>query len=388
MKPPASTVWLNESNEVGDEEVAFQDRWRDPDTGIAILRLTSQPCLNEHIYPEHPASTPDGRRFVFARTPALSRHTTYWIADLETHAVRQITDEPKAVAPVITPDGKEIYYSVGRAVWRLSPDTFEREACFVFPAQFSWVGGIRSVSHDGTRLLTAARGSSGLFGVAALEVATGRAWMVFEGPDVRNAHPQYSRNPDNWVMVQINDGIVLDEHDNILRLVGELGASLVVVGDDGRAPIRLNIGASMRERVQGHQCWLGAENRVISTLHVRESPASPWVQDRIVTIAPGEAAPRLVAQGEGFTHIHTTPDGRFWVADCNRTARIFVGSLRTGRHGLFCGTGATFGAAQYTHPHPFFIGDGRAIGWNSDATGVPHIYCATVPEAFLVALER
>jgi hypothetical protein len=112
------------------------------------------------------------------------------------------------------------------------------------------------------------------------------------------------------------------------------------------------------------------------------------VQDRIVTIAPGDRSPRVVGSGPGFTHIHTTPDGRFWVSDCNRTAQIFVGSVRTGRHRLLCGSGASFGAAQYTHPHPFFIGDGQAIGWNSDVSGVPHIYVARLPDGLLGSLEQ
>lgn len=388
MKPPASTAWFSESNQVFDEEVGFQARWHDPHTGVALLRLTSRPCISEHIYPEHPASTPDGRRFVFARTPALGGPTTYWIADTETRLIRQITDEPDAAAPVVTPDGQWLYYSAGRQVWRMSPETFERELCFEFPAEFGWVGGVRSVSHDGRRFLTAARGPSGEYGAAALDLAEGRAWMICAGPDIRNAHPQYNHNADRWVMIQVNDGIELDEHGNLLRLVGDLGASLHVMRDDGRESTRLNLGGTLLERVQGHQCWVGAENRVISALHRRPSPQDRWVQDRLVTMAAGDPEPRVVGSGPGFTHIHTTPDGRFWVSDCNRTAQIFVGSLKTGRHRLFCSSGASFGAAQYTHPHPFFIGTGRMIGWNSDVTGIPHIYCARVPTGFLEELEQ
>ncbi|MCC7354985.1 MAG: PD40 domain-containing protein [Anaerolineae bacterium] len=388
MERPASSLWLSESNRVFDEEVAFQERFNAPETRIPILRLTSQPCINHHIYPEAPISTPDGKRFIFARSLPLGGITTFWIADVETLKVRQITDEAGAGAPVVTPDGKWFYYSVGRVIRRMSPETFEREECFVIPAELSWVGGISSVDYSGTRFLAAARGPSGLYGVAMVDLAKQRASMIYEGKDARNAHPQYSHNADRQVMVQVNDGIALDEHGNIVRLVGDNGASLHVLNDDGSGCVRLNVGSSPLERVQGHECWVGDTNKVITTLHRRESISSPWIQDRIAVIAPGDKTYRIVGEGEGFTHIHTTPDGRFWISDCNRTAKVFVGSVATGRYRLLCNSGATFGSAQYAHPHPFFLlGDGKTVGWNSDVTGVPHVYCAHIPEGFLEALE-
>jgi Tol biopolymer transport system component len=209
--------------------------------------------------------------------------------------------------------------------------------------------------------------------------------MVLSGPDLWNPHGQYSRNRDRKTLIQINHGIELDADGNLLRLVGEKGASLVVANDDGSNPVILSVGYSMLERVQGHQCWVGPKNEVITTLHRRTSTLAPWVQDRIVTVVPGRE-PRVVATGQAFTHIHTTPDGEFWVSDSNRTADIFVGSVGTGKYRLFHRSGATFGSAQETHPHPFFLGDGRSIGWNSDGTGVGHVYCARIPAGFLESL--
>jgi len=380
---PASTVWLDESNQVGDEEVAFQERFQDPGSGIPILRLTSQPCINRNIYPENPVSTPDGKRFIFARNSALAGKTTFWIADVETHRIRQITDEENASAPVVTPDGKWLYYSAGRVIKRLSPVTFEREDCFVIPEELREVKGIRSVDYSGTRFLAAARGQSGLYGVAVIDLAMRKAWMIFESRDCRNAHPQYSRNAGRKVLVQVNDGIEVDEHGNIVRLVGDAGASLHVLNDDGSGRERFKIGSSPLERVQGHQCWVGRQDAILTTLHSREDVSAPWVQDRIVIIAPGEETYSVVGEGKGFTHIHTSPEGKWWVSDCNKTADIYVGSLRTGQYRLLCHSGATFGAPNYTHPHPFFLGDGKTVGWNSDVTGVPHIYCAPIPEGFL-----
>jgi hypothetical protein len=382
---PASNIWAHEANKVFDEEVAFQKKFVDPETGILVIRLTSEPCVSHHIYPEAPISTPDGQRFIFARRPALDSQTTFWIADLETLAVRQITDEENASAPVVTPDGKWFFYSVGRQVKRMSPKTFEREAVFEVPPELDWVGGIVSVDYSGMRFLAGARGKSGLYGVAVIEPAAGTARIVYEGKDIRNPHGQYSRNPERKVLVQVNNGIEVDRHGNILRLVGEKGASLVVVNDDGTNPVTLKAASSMLERVQGHQCWVGPKNMVITTLHRREDISKPWIQDRAVTVVPGEEY-RIVGEGQGFTHIHTSPDGEFWISDDNKTGDIYIGSIKTARYKLLHRSGATFGSAQYAHPHPFFLGDGKSVGWNSDVTGVPQIYVARLPAGFLDTL--
>jgi Tol biopolymer transport system component len=383
---PASHLWLDESSQVSDEEIAYQERFRDTASGLPIQRLTSQPCINANIYPGAPISTPDGKRFIFSRRPTLSGGTSYWIADIETRKIRQITDEDDAQAPIISPGGKWIYYTVGRVIKRMSPGSFEREERFVIPEQIDPMGGVRSVDYSGTRFLLAARGRSGLYGVAVVDTVMGKTWMIAESRHCRNPHPQYAANAGRKVLVQVNDGIKMDGHGNILRLVGETGASLHVFDDDGANSVRLAVGCSPLERVQGHQCWVGRENLVITTLHGRADTSAPWVQDRIVVIAPGESSYRIVGEGQGFTHVHTSPDGKWWVSDCNRSGDIYVGSMKTGRWRLLCHSGATFGAAQYTHPHPFFLGDGQAIGWNSDVTGVPHIYYARIPPGFLYTL--
>lgn len=390
---PASGRWAIESNKVFDEEVAFQPRFGDPETGVMAVRLTSEPCVSHNIYPEAPIITPDGKRFIFARRRALEKHETFWIGDIETLRIRQVTDEDDAAAPVISADGQWLFYSAGRQVMRMSPETFEREAIFEVPAdELVWVGGIVSLDYTGTRFLAPAKGRSGMYGVAVIDVAAGTARIIFEGPDVHNPlaifglHGQYSRNADRKVLVQVNNGMEIDREGNIAKLIGEKGASLVVVNDDGSHAVVLKAGFSLLERVQGHQCWAGHKDMVLTTLHRRASVSSPWIQDRVVALVPGEEY-RVVGEGKGFTHIGSSPDGEHWVADDNKTGDIYIGSIATARYKLFWRTGATFGSPQYTHPHPFFLGDGKAVGWNSDVTGVPQVYAARIPDGFLDSLR-
>jgi len=383
---PAARVWYRESNQNNDEEVAAQSRFRDPETGVQKIRLTSRPCIHSHIYPEAPVSSPDGRLVVISQTEPHSDRITYWLADTARRAVRQITDEPDASAPIFPRDGSCLYYSAGRRVKRISLESFERQTLFDMPAAVGTPFGIDTLSYDMTRCLTVTQPRAGVWAVAVLDLEQQTGHIVYERTGAPVGHLQYVRNRGRRFLVQVNDGYRADADGNCLRLIGPRGATLHVLHDDGSGHARLPVGFTLTERVQGHQCWVGPHNTVITTLHRRSRRSAPWVQDRIVTVDVDSGERRTVGEGQGFTHIHTTADGAYWVADCNRTADIFVGAVATGRYRRFCRSGATFGGAQYTHPHPFFLAGDRMIGWNSDETGVPHVYVATIPDGFLESL--
>lgn len=387
-KPPASMVWVHESNVVIDEEVLYQERFADPSTGVRPLRLTTFPFGNAHIYPEAQVGTPGGNRFIFVRYHPPCGFRTYWMADLDTLAVRQVTDEPDATPPAVAPDGSAIYYAAGNTIWRMSPDSFERERAYEVPAERGVVTWPMTVSSCSSRLAVAwAGGEEG--GLMVFDAATHEGRVVFSHRDVRNAHAQYCRGPGHLLLVQINDGMVRDDAGNVIRMVGDLGCRLCVMGDDGSGLSTLPIGVSPTERVQGHQCWMGRDPTVITPIHRRDGVAAPWRQDRIVAYTLGDDAYRVVCESgdAAFTHIHSTLDGRFFLTDCNRTGRIYVGSTRTGRMKRFCDSGASFGAHQSTHPHPFFLPGDQTIGWNSDATGVTQVMVARIPDGFLEELE-
>jgi hypothetical protein len=386
--PPASLTWRRESNLVFDEEVAFQPRFCDPDTGLPLYRLTGEPVVSSNIYPEVPVSTPDGRFFIFSRRAALSDQVNYWIADTQRFFIRQVTDEANATEPVLHPTGDKFLYRRGQEIWSLKIPDFTREIVLVLPDEVEPVSGLRSFDASGRYAVLAARSKKKPVGVAVVDFDSARVEFVYDHPKALNPHPQLSRHPSTMVLVQVNNGIKFDEHGNLLALVGENGASLVVCDLNGSHPTLLNVGFSPVERVQGHQCWLGSENKVLTTLHRRADLSSPWVQDRVALIAPGDETYRIVGEGPGFTHIHADPGGEFWISDCNRSGDIFIGSIKTGRFRLVCHSSASFGSPQETHPHPFFIGNRNKVGWNSDTTGVPQIYFTEIPDEFFRNLSN
>ena len=389
IKPPASGRWFNESNVVVDEEVLARPDLNDPETGVQVLRLTTYQFVNSHIYPESPISTPDGKRFFFVRYNPLTQQSTQWMGDIETLRIRQVTDEPNAYSPVVTPDGKWFIYSAGRDVFRMSPDTFEREKIYTVPDEVGPIAIVRSTSVCGRRAPITCQPKPGQRACAIIDFDKQTTTVVWDHPDCVNPHEQYCKNDHRRILIQVNDGVEHDARGQRTRNIGDNGASLHVVNDDGSGHVILPMGQSPLERVQGHQCWMGNRDEAISTTHRRSNVNEPWRQQRIVAAKPGDSEYRIVCEGDvqAFTHIHTTSDGRYFVTDCNRTARIYVGSTTTGRYKLFCSSGATFGSAACTHPHPFFLGNDKTIGFNSDRTGWPHVYVAPIPDGFLADLD-
>jgi len=85
-------------------------------------------------------------------------------------------------------------------------------------------------------------------------------------------------------------------------------------------------------------------------------------------------------------HISASPDGRFFVVDDNVTGRLYLGCLATRRVLPFCDMNTSSGSPQYTHTHPYITPGNKRVIFNSDRTGIPQMYAAEIPEAFLAKL--
>jgi hypothetical protein len=88
-----------------------------------------------------------------------------------------------------------------------------------------------------------------------------------------------------------------------------------------------------------------------------------------------------------FIHPSPSRDGRFFVAEVQQPARVIVaGSARTGKTRILCDTGAAR-LDMYGCPIPYFSPDCRWVIFNSDRTGTPQVYAATVPDGLLEDLD-
>jgi len=367
LQPPAGKGWHREYIQRTDSE-----------TGGTITQLTSAPMVHENIYPEAPVFTPDSRYFIYSRRQALDMPREYWLADLANLYVRRLTDEENVKGPVVSPDGKWMYYVVEGdriELKRLSLQTYERETWMTTDSIHD-AYSLGTIRHDGCTYVTSGSVRPGVWAVVKFDLVSRQATVILEGDQICNAHPQYDPGATNDVLVQENHGCKFDDDGRLVSLTSGYGADLHVIDDEGGNMRDLHLGRSDLEMIQGHQCWVGDTGRVLSTLVRRDTPDEAFRSDRIVTISPGQDDRRVVSHGKEFSHPCCSRDAEWWACDETGTGDIYLGSMITRNFALLVHSGASFGSPQYTHPHPAFSPDGRKVAFNSDITGIPQVHVA------------
>ena len=334
--------------------------------------LTSAPLIHTHIYPESPVFTPDSRFFVYARFRSPDGTREYWLCEVGTWRLYQMTDEAPVTGPVISSDGEHLYY-----VWERSA----RELVLVRRNLWSLGREEVAVARDVSRpYVLGTMSPDGRY----YDVVEGEARVIHAHLEIFNAHPQWEPGRGGDILIQHNRGGSLDGRGQLIRLVGPQGGALYLIDAEGENVRPLAVGTPRTPRIQGHQCWLGPTRRVLATLG--EDFERDGKKGNLVTVAEGEDASTVMAGGPYFCHVSAAPDGRYWICDENPSGDVYVGSSETGRHALLARSGSVFGSPQYTHPHPFMSPDGRYAFFNSVRSGVPHIYVCTIPEGLLESL--
>lgn len=345
----------------------------DSPSGLDVLQLTSDPDQPAtHIYMESPVFTPDARRFVYQTIePPVERflrvvpNKRYWLCDLaDDFALRPLTDEPYATAPMVSPDGAWMYYFVfqprvgeaGTLLKRVSLESFERETLMRFdaplplPEPFEGLARfptklymLGTISADGRRVATGACFGDGveappIMGVLVCDLAAQEAWVPFAARDLVNPHPQYCRAIDpatgeasRDLMIQHNNGGGTCDADGVVTSLGRGGAELLVVQDDGSERRDIPCGLGERELCHGHECWRGHTRRILAgaSWPQHEPPTRPIIETEPVPHQPqrehrGCRHPHAEAvnidltraqNAPAYVHFATDPTGQYFVGD-------------------------------------------------------------------------
>lgn len=360
-----------------------------PESGAQVIQLSSAAYVHTHIYPESPVFTPDSRRFIYRRFQGLDGPAQVWACDLADLSLAPLTDPGTLSSPSVTPDGTSMVYVAVRGerefeVRRVSLETGEDES-IALVAGHRKPYPLSTISPDSRLFVAGVWAKSGLWGLLRVDLRTGVHRVIHEAHDIFNPHMQFEPGEGRDILVQHNRGGKLDEQGVIVDLVGEEGATFYLVDRDGSNKRTLSIGKPHSAPAQGHQCWIGATKRILSTLGTTEEEAEKI--GNLVTIGEGDARPTIIARGHSFGHPNASRDGRFWVSDVTPSGDIYVGSIRTGRMRLLCRSGSSFGSPQYTHPHPCFSPDAKTVLFNSDRTGLGQIHAARLPDGLLDGLD-
>jgi len=358
----------------------------DSQAGARIVQLTSAALISHNIYNEQHYTSRDGSRLAFNRCPSCDVNrdpSELWVSDFNLRYTAQV-DSGVHVAVASNAFSDDIFYVRNHPggtprVTRLNLMTLEKEDLFAFGACPLPEAGTATVSPDGRYFVSGMRIKGRRYGLYRIDLAQAK-WDVFhEHDDILNPHVQYEPGAGRDLLVQLNRGGEIDAHGNIIRLVGEEGATLYLIDSEGGNVRPLPVGKPHTAGVTGHECWIGKTGRVLLTL---EDAAGS-----LCSVAGGDTRCQPLAKGLNLMHVNASPCGRFFIADDMQSGLLHVGSFKTGKTRALCDSKASGGSPQYTHAHPYLTPDLRRAIFNSDRTGIGQVFAAEIPSGFLEQLE-
>lgn len=418
---------------------------------IELYRLTDEEKTPScHVYMEAQVFTPDSQRFVLHRS--AHPHGSDWrdpehrylLCDLaDNGSLAPLTDECGVTAPAVSPDGKYFYYFIDEVAEkgkirfrRVELASGKRDEISVIelpggPSPFFYP--LASISSDGGRIAVATSLTvSGLNpwldnALWIIDTATGKAEIPVRGLDFCNLHHQYCRSKDHprTIMIQHNHGsrhmrdprdrtgyiplghiASLDEASG--RRIRKItttecpdgtntgyGLDLHVIEDDGTNWRTPPVGRDGMEFCQGHQCWAGDTDRVISSTLLFKTPYTAdqelvemrWIDGEIHCGNRNAGGERSILSRNitppHFLHFATDIRSRKIVSDYeadNGEWHLYIGGL--GAFGEAAGLRPVLnlGLREKSpwHPHPFLSPDGRWAFFNSSADGLLQAYAVRI----------
>ncbi len=405
---------------------------KDSPEGMEVYQLTEGELPCSHIYMEAQIFTPDSRCFLLHQSATAHggnrqdpRHQ-YLVCDLDDGGrLRPLTTETGAWAPSVSPDGQWVYYFVDRSqpgagtieLKRVKLDGTRRESLLVLDGplpgtkkRVSRLYPLSTISSDGQRLAISAFLGDGQspnppFGLLVFDLKQVSVRLILEGPSWCNMHSQYCRSlvpeESHDILIQENHGCVIRPDGSGQLLVGEPGADIHVIRDDGSDFRTMPWGRDGIEHCQGHQCWRGRTTWAIT------STGTYWPKEtgreKENQLIEGQACPDAGHLGlktpngrrnelsrnisrPGFWHFATDIAGERFIGDIYRSGQPAALCLaRLGRPGVdplldytyLCSSRSSY--TKETHPHPFLSPDGRTGFFNSDESGLLQAYLIYLP---------
>jgi len=367
----------------------------DPLSGAEIEQLTSEPVTSTNIYCEQRYTSADGTRIAIARHP-FGQPYELWVCDLV--SLRLCRIGPGSIMGTNAPRNA-LYYATSRetdgVLMRLNMMDFTaKEICrmgdiphgrggAISPDERWLVGGPIPVRDN-------------VYSLCRFDLTTGKSATLCEIEDMSNPHVQFEPGAGHHLMVQINRGGRRDPVRGMRQTSGIMGSTLCVVETETGKIHPLPVGRPHTPRISGHECWIGHTGQMLFSAAQYKVTAGSFVtlgepptEERhlpaaaVYSVALGDKQPRVVASDILYNHLAASDDGRFFIAEDHPTARIYVGSIATGKTLPLCDSHTRQGACQYSHAHAYMTPDNKHVIYNSIATGCAQVYTARVPDGFL-----
>lgn len=345
--------------------------FKDAATGAEITQLTSFPCINIKLYFHVNAFTADSGTLVFQAfsRPGRDSGVDIYKVNVDGTDLTQLTDAPEAGSPVVSPDGKWLYYVCHGELRRVSMADCREEP-------IGYIEGIRpstgltantagttinaSMSPDGRVYYTDATLKNGMRAILRYTTDGKEADIIYTSDDI--THTQCEPSEAKVIAFQHRpDG----KHRNIW-----------LIDSDGTNPRPLDLPYG-----NGHWMWLGNTKRILTNLE----------KERHGIAVRGEADrdTEIVASGEHFWHAASSRDGEWIVSDTSWPDHgLQLIHVKSGRYATLCLPQSSCSHPQWSHPHPSFSPDGRYVVYNSDVSGTAQMYLVQVPEQLKQSLQE
>jgi len=363
------------------------------DTGSTIYQVTDDTLYKSNIYCEIPYCSADSRYFVFHRqNPEYDRNRSeFVICELgtwETHVGGRGIAGLSGTA--ITHKG--IFYYLRHAdkdaleLVKLNLANGESDVVHTFDGKLK-LKSLGTVSPDGHKYAYGVTVDDKYteFGIEVLNIKMGTREIIDTDPYILNPHPQFEPSEGKQIMVQHNRGGQIDETGKLIKLVGEEGATLYLVEVANGKRTTLQVGKPYTTPATGHEAWIGDTKEMLLTVSASGDYAPE--NGNLLAVHAGEPA-RVVCKGYALNHVGTSVCGRFFSCDDSRTKDVIIGSMKTGKTYVVCHSETSYGRDQATHPHPYLTPDLKWVIFNSDRSGQPQIYVASIPDGTIEELER
>lgn len=361
-------------------------RGRDPNVGANMLQLTNAALVSHNIYCETRYTSADGTRVAFLRSALGYSPAELWVCDLQQATVAPICDGVCG-HPATIHYGNALFFirekqGGARILMRVDLTSLVLDEILDLAGYPVWRHPAGSVSPDGRYYVSNMRVRDEIYALYRIDLASGK-WEVFhEHAEICNPHHQYEPGAGKDILVQLNRGCKMDADANIVRLVGQEGATLYLIDSEGGNVRPLPVGKPHTGPVTGHECWIGRTGRILLTL------SSGPARQELHVVTPGQARSTCLAKGLPLMHVAASDDGRFFITDDISNGRIYIGDVRSGYILPLCESGTSTGGSQATHTHPYMTPDNRYVIFNSDRTGLPQLWAAEIPDGFLEAVSK
>jgi hypothetical protein len=360
-------------------------------TGAEIWQVTTEEFSHSNIYCEVPYCSRDSRYFVYQRkNPELSGNRTELMAvELGTWKQHRVDTCTGIGGSAISHDG--LFYYVKqtddgrRDLWRADLADGSTERLYRFQDDVR-IRSLGTVTTDRRYYAGGTKTDPGwtMFDVLLVDLEEAAQQVLDRDPFILNPHPQFEPGQGRTLMIQHNRGGKYSSEGELERLVGPEGATLYLLSVPDGKRTTLEVGKPYTTPCTGHEAWIGDTREMLLTVSA-SGDFAPEKGNLLGVRAGGPA--RVVAEGYRFNHVGVSRCGRlFSCDDWQGTFRVVVGSIQTGRTAVVCESMTSPTRGQNTHPHAYLTPDLKWVIFNSNRSGFPHVYAASVPEGMVEEL--